>query len=66
MSARRPDRPIPIYGGDLPSIYATIYGGRQGQMPSWEARLSPLERKILTLYVLDLRTKPGTKPGTKP
>lgn len=44
-----------IYGGDLPSIYSTIYGGRQGQMPSWEARLSPLERKILTLYVLDLR-----------
>lgn len=47
-----------IYGGDLPSIYWTIYEGRQGQMPSWEARLSPLERKILTLYVLDLRTQP--------
>lgn len=44
-----------IYGGDLQTIYTTIYGGRQGQMPSWEARLSPLERKILTLYVLDLR-----------
>lgn len=51
-----------IYGGDLQSIYATIYDGRQGQMPSWESRLSPLERKILTLYVLDLRTKAGTKP----
>lgn len=47
-----------IYGGDLQSIYSTIYDGRQGQMPSWEARLSPLERKILTLYVIDLRAKP--------
>lgn len=51
-----------IYGGDLQSIYATIYDGRQGQMPSWEARLTPLERKILTLYVLDLRTRLETKP----
>lgn len=51
-----------IYGGDLQSIYATIYGGRQGQMPSWEARLTPLERKILALYVLDLRTPSETKP----
>ena len=47
-----------IYGGDLQSIFSAIYEGRQGQMPSWEARLSPLERKILTLYVLDLRAKP--------
>jgi hypothetical protein len=28
---------------------------RQGQMPSWEGRLSPLDRKILTLYLFDLR-----------
>lgn len=44
-----------IYGSDLQSIYSTIYDGRQGQMPGWENRLSPLERKILTLYLLDLR-----------
>jgi cytochrome c oxidase cbb3-type subunit 3 len=44
-----------IYGSDLQGIYETIYGGRQGQMPGWENRLSPLERKILTLYLLDLR-----------
>jgi cytochrome c oxidase cbb3-type subunit 3 len=43
-----------IYGGDRQSIFTTIYGGRQGVMPSWEQRLSPLDRKILTLYVLDL------------
>jgi cytochrome c oxidase cbb3-type subunit III len=42
-----------IYGGDLQSIATTIWGGRQGRMPSWEERLSPLDRKILTLYVVD-------------
>jgi cytochrome c oxidase cbb3-type subunit 3 len=43
-----------IYGdGDLASIYTTIDRGRQGQMPAWAGRLSPLEIKILTLYVLD-------------
>jgi cytochrome c oxidase cbb3-type subunit 3 len=48
-----------IYGGDMQSIHTTIWGGRQGHMPTWEARLSPLDRKILTLYLLDLR---GGKP----
>lgn len=43
-----------IYGGDRTSLYWTIYGGRQGHMPHWEGRLSPVERKILTLYILDL------------
>jgi cytochrome c oxidase cbb3-type subunit 3 len=45
-----------IYGGDVQSIFATVWGGRQGRMPSWEARLSPVERKILALYLWDLRT----------
>lgn len=43
-----------LYGGDLASIYTSIYDGRQGHMPTWEARLSETDRKILTLYVLDL------------
>lgn len=42
------------YGGDAATIRATIWNGRQGQMPAWEARLSEVDRKILTLYVLDL------------
>src|SRR5215467_11098667 len=42
-----------IYGGDLENINATVWGGRQGHMPTWENRLSELDRKILTLYVLD-------------
>lgn len=44
-----------IYGGDRQSIYTTVWGGRQGHMPTWEARLPGLERKILALYLVDLR-----------
>jgi len=44
-----------IYGGDLQSIFSTVWGGRQGHMPTWEARLSPVDRKILALYLVDLR-----------
>lgn len=47
-----------IYGGDLQSITTTVWGGRQGHMPTWESRLSPVERKILALYLVDLRA-PG-------
>jgi cytochrome c oxidase cbb3-type subunit 3 len=43
-----------IYGGDQQSIYTSVYGGRQGHMPQWDDRLTPLDRKILALYVLDL------------
>jgi cytochrome c oxidase cbb3-type subunit 3 len=45
-----------IYGGDLETIDTTVWGGRQGHMPTWESRLSELDRKILTLYLLDKRT----------
>ncbi|WP_324751715.1 cytochrome-c oxidase, cbb3-type subunit III [Roseovarius sp. Pro17] len=44
-----------IYGGDDKSIYDSIWNGRQGWMPSWEGRLSETERKILTVYLTDLR-----------
>jgi cytochrome c oxidase cbb3-type subunit 3 len=44
-----------IYGGDLQSVTDTVWGGRQGHMPSWDGRLSPLDRRILTLYLTDLR-----------
>lgn len=44
-----------IYGGDAQTVFTSVWGGRQGQMPSWEARLSMLDRKILALYLVDLR-----------
>lgn len=43
------------YGSDRASIRHSVYHGRNGTMPSWEARLSPTDIKLLTLYVLDLR-----------
>jgi len=45
-----------IYGGTFETIDTTIWGGRQGHMPSWENRLSQLDRKILTLYLVDKRS----------
>jgi cytochrome c oxidase cbb3-type subunit 3 len=47
-----------IYGGDLDSVYRTVYAGRQGHMPHWKNRLSPSEIKLLTLYVDTLGTAP--------
>ena len=44
-----------IYGGSRGDIYQTIFSGRQGHMPSWGARLTPAQIKIITLYLLDLR-----------
>jgi cytochrome c oxidase cbb3-type subunit 3 len=43
------------YGGDAQSVLTSVWSGRQGHMPTWEARLTPLARKILALYVVDLR-----------
>lgn len=43
-----------IYGGDLQSVFTSIQDGRQGHMPAWERRLSPLEIKLLALYVAKL------------
>ena len=48
-----------MYGNDAEAIYNSIWDGRRGYMPSWENRLSSVERKILVLYLLDLR---GRKP----
>jgi cytochrome c oxidase cbb3-type subunit 3 len=44
-----------IYGGDLQTVYSTVYAGRQGHMPNWGSRLAPADLKILTLYVHSLR-----------
>jgi cytochrome c oxidase cbb3-type subunit 3 len=46
-----------IYGGDPQSIFTTVWHGRQGHMPAWENRLGALERKILALYLVDMRSQ---------
>ena len=43
-----------IYGGSASALYETIYNGRQGVMPAWEARLTETERKILTTYLKNI------------
>lgn len=43
-----------LYGGDAQSVFTSIHGGRQGHMPQWEGRLSPVDIKILALYVSTL------------
>ena len=47
-----------IYGGGAETILTTVWGGRQGHMPTWESRLSALDRRILSLYIVDLRARP--------
>ncbi|MDE2563957.1 MAG: cytochrome-c oxidase, cbb3-type subunit III [Sphingomonadales bacterium] len=42
-----------LYGGDAQSVYTTIHDGRQGEMPAWIARLGPVDRKILLIWLLD-------------
>lgn len=54
-----------LYGGDRQAIFETLHGGRAGHMPSWEGRLGETDRKILTLYVLDLGQSPADVPGTE-
>ena len=44
-----------IYGSDTQTIINTVWSGRQGRMPTWEGRLTPLDRKILALYLVDQR-----------
>lgn len=46
-----------IYGGDSASLFQTIWGGRQGWMPAWEDRLPERDRKMLTVYLLELHAE---------
>ena len=45
-----------LHGSDQNTLYMDVWGGLQGHMPTWEDRLSPVQRKILALYLVDLRT----------
>jgi len=47
-----------INGSDWESVYTMVMHGRKGEMPSWEGRLTPAERKLLAAYVLDLVSRP--------
>ena len=40
-----------INGGSAGDIYSSVYSGRQGHMPHWRDRMTPVEIKLLALYV---------------
>ena len=46
-----------LYGGNLDTIIASVHGGRQGHMPTWDERLNTAEIRTLALYVHDLGTQ---------
>lgn len=43
-----------IYGGGPNSVFTSVWAGRQGLMPHWEGKLTPVARKMLALYVTTL------------
>ncbi|MCC7275466.1 MAG: cytochrome-c oxidase, cbb3-type subunit III [Alphaproteobacteria bacterium] len=47
--------PTWTHGGDPEAIFASVWSGRKGEMPAWEDRLGPAERKILALHVIALQ-----------
>lgn len=46
-----------IYGGSMDTIIASVHGGRQGHMPTWDERLTTAEIRTLALFVHDLGTQ---------
>jgi len=42
-----------LYRDDADAIFSAVWLGHQGVMPAWEGRLSPAQRRLLTLYLLD-------------
>lgn len=43
-----------LIGDDPITLYETVFHGYQGHMPHWDERLSPVQLKILALYVRSL------------
>ncbi len=43
-----------VYGGDMATIIASVHGGRQGHMPTWDERMTDAEIRTLSLFVHDL------------
>ena len=41
---------------ELQTIIASVHGGRQGHMPTWDERMTDAEIRNLSLYVHDLGT----------
>ena len=46
-----------LYGGDLDTITASVNGGREGHMPTWNGRLTTAQIRTLVLFVHDMGTR---------
>jgi cytochrome c oxidase cbb3-type subunit 3 len=44
--------PIWLYGGDRPTLYQSVLNGRHGICPAWIDKLTPLQVRSLTLYLV--------------
>jgi cytochrome c oxidase cbb3-type subunit 3 len=44
--------PIWLYGGDRQTLYQSILDGRHGMCPAWIGKLTPLQIRSLTLYLV--------------
>jgi cytochrome c oxidase cbb3-type subunit III len=44
--------PVYLYGGDRATLFESILYGRHGQCPAWIARLSPVQVRALTIYLV--------------
>jgi cytochrome c oxidase cbb3-type subunit III len=61
--------PVWLYGGDRESLYESILNGRHGICPAWIDRLTPLQIRALTLYLLTapraVAAKRAAESGTR-
>ena len=55
-----------LYGADRSAIYSQIWNGRNGVMPSWEARFSAETVKALAVYVHVNSGGEGVSPALQP
>jgi cytochrome c oxidase cbb3-type subunit 3 len=47
-------RGVWLHGGDLETIYRSIYDGRHGLCPAWISKLSPVAVRALALYLFEV------------
>jgi cytochrome c oxidase cbb3-type subunit 3 len=52
--------PIWLYGGDRPTLYQSVLNGRHGICPAWIDKLSPLQIRSLTLYMVSTSSTAAT------
>jgi cytochrome c oxidase cbb3-type subunit 3 len=52
--------PIYLYGGDRETLYQSILNGRHGESPAWVNVLSPVQIRVLALYMVGVSSATST------